>query len=483
MQLFKKIVLLALISAILQGCFSDFDDDGNSNIKDFIWKGMNLYYLYKDNVPDLANDRFSNIELLDYLDGFTSPENLFDNLLYDPENVDEFSFLVDDYLALEQFLGGTSVSDGMDFDLRLVPGSNTDVFGFVRYILPNTSAQDQGLERGDIFYSINGAPLTLNNYLDIYNSSNYTIGLGTYDNNGTPETDDDTIIPGAESVTLTKAAYTENPVLKTEVINVDGNNVGYLMYNFFNRNFDEQLNNAFGTFTSSNVTELVVDLRYNPGGFISSAINLGSMITGQFYTDVFSTQQWNSNWQAFYEENDPESLIDRFQNELSNGTALNSLNLNKVYILTTRNSASASELVINALKPYIDIVQIGTNTRGKYQASITVYDSPNFKRENANPNHTYAIQPLIFKSVNKDGVTDYDDGLIPNVTLSEDLSNLGILGDENEPLLAEALAQIQGSNRISQPAQVEELKSVGDRNKFSPFKNRMYADQNLTSRN
>ena len=486
MQLFKKIVLLALISTLFQSCFSDFDDDitTNSNIKSFIWSGMNLYYLYKDNVPDLANDRFAtNIEIQDYLDGFSSPENLFENLVYDRQNVDKYSILLNNYLAFEQLLGGTSVSDGMDFDLRLVPGSNTDVFGFVRYVLPNTSAEAEGIERGDIFNTINGAPLTLNNYLDIYNLSTYAIGLGTYDNNGTPETDDDTIIPGIESVTLTKAAYTENPIHTTKVINVDGNNIGYIMYNFFNRNFDEELNNAFGTFSSSNITDLVVDLRYNPGGFISSAINLGSMITGQFYTDVFSTRQWNSNWQEFYEENDPESLIDRFENVLSDGTALNSLNLGKVYILTTRNSASASELVINSLKPYVDVVQIGTNTRGKYQASVTIYDSPNFQRENANPNHTYALQPLIFKSANKDGVTDYDDGLIPNVTLSEDLGNLGVLGDENEPLLAEAIAHIQGLSRISRTTQVEELKSVGDRNKFSPFKNRMYVDNDMPIRN
>ena len=170
MQLFKRIVLLALIGTLLQGCFSDFDDDitTNSNIKSFIWSGMNLYYLYKDDVPDLANDRFANgIELQDYLDGFSSPESLFENLVHDRQNVDKYSILLNDYLAFEQLLVGTSVSDGMDFDLRLVPGSNTDVFGFVRYVLPNTSAESEGLERGDVFNTINGSPLTINNYLDI----------------------------------------------------------------------------------------------------------------------------------------------------------------------------------------------------------------------------------------------------------------------------------------------------------------------------
>ena len=146
MQLLKKIVILACVITLFIGCFTDFDDDitANSNIKSFIWKGMNLYYLYKDNVPDLANDRFSSdIDFQEYLNMFTSPEGLFESLIYDRQNVDKYSVILDDYIAFEQFLGGTSVSDGMDFDLRLVPGSDTDVFGFVRYVMPNTSAESQ----------------------------------------------------------------------------------------------------------------------------------------------------------------------------------------------------------------------------------------------------------------------------------------------------------------------------------------------------
>ena len=82
-------------------------------------------------------------------------------------------------------------------------------------------------------------------------------------------------------------------------------------------------------------------------------------------------------------------------NTLTDGSALNSLNLSKVYVLTTDRSASASEGLINSLNPYIDVVQIGNyKTVGKTQASITIYDSEDFGREGANPNHTYAMQPL-----------------------------------------------------------------------------------------
>lgn len=489
MRLLKNIILLVIVSGLFVGCFSDFDDDGgNANVKDFVWKGMNFVYLYKDLKPDLANDRFSNQQdYNDYLDLFSSPEELFENLLYDnsPEFVDKFSFLVDDYLQLEQFLSGTTVSNGMEFALYEKPDNENEVYGIVRYVLPNTSAESQGVKRGDVFDGLNGNPLTVNNFSDVYNLSSYSINLATYDNNGTPGlTNDDTIIPGTESISLTKSAYTENPILKTEIIDVNGSNIGYLMYNAFTSNFDTELNNVFSSFLSSNITDLVLDLRYNSGGSVNSAIALSSMVTGQFNDDIFATEEWNSEWQAAFEESDPELLINRFTDELRTGAAINSLNLDRVYILTTRTSASASELVINGLDPHIEVVQIGTTTRGKYQASITLYDSPDFNRQGANPYHTYALQPLVYKSANKDGVTDYYNGLSPYLQnrIAEDFGNLGVLGDINEPLLAAALADIEG---VSRPiiSNIIELKEIGDSKSFSPLKNRMYSEKKLPIRN
>ena len=114
-------------------------------------------------------------------------------------------------------------------------------------------------------------------------------------------------------------------------------------------------------------------------------------------------------------------------------------------MLTSPSSASASELVINGLKPYIEVIQIGTNTAGKYQASTTIYDSPELvNKQGVNPLHNYALQPLIFKISNANDVSDFDDGLSPSISYEEQLGAFGILGDIEEPLLKKALNAIEG---------------------------------------
>ncbi|UJH91964.1 hypothetical protein LZ575_04835 [Antarcticibacterium sp. 1MA-6-2] len=108
----------------------------------------------------------------------------------------------------------------------------------------------------------------------------------------------------------------------------------------------------------------------------------------------------------------------------------------------------------------------------KFTASTTLYDSPNFRRQNANTKHTYAIQPLILKSVNKNGVSDYINGLSPDLELKENIRNYGILGDLDEPLLRAALNLIQ-ENRVSVP-QFQTYKFAGEDGMFQPTYQRMY---------
>lgn len=484
MKSLKALIPILAVCLFAISCFEDHDDNliSTNDIKDFVWKGMNTFYLYKDDVPNLANDRFStNQDYTNFLNSFSSPENLFESLIYERQSVDRFSWIVDDYIALEQFFDGISTSNGMEFGTFRFSSTDTKIYGYVRYVLPNSSATAQGVKRGDVFYGVNGTQLTTANWRTLLSPLNYTINLGNYNDNGTPETSDDSIDTSTKSIALTKAQYTENPILTNSVLDVNGTKIAYLMYNGFTGTnvFNSELNDAFGTFKSANATELVLDLRYNPGGSVYTAIMLSSLITGQFTGDIFSTEQWNTEFQEAYQNENPELLINRFINS-NDGASLNSLNLSKVYILTTGSSASASELVINSLRPYINVVQIGTNTAGKYQASRTLYDSPNFNRQGANPGHTYAMQPLIFKSLNVDGITDYFDGLTPDIILGEQINNLGVLGDKNEPLLAEAISQITGTGK-SATKKSDYLNITNDSNDLNPFSKGMYVDKELPS--
>ena len=492
MKLFKlSIIILTCIS--LSSCFEDNDDNGisSSDINDFVWKGMNAFYLYKDEIPDLANDRFANNEdYRSYLSSFPAPELLFESLIYQRASIDRFSVIVDDYIALEQLFNGTTVSNGMEFGLFRFNASDSQVYGYVRYVLPNTSAEAQNVKRGDLFYGIDGTPLTIDNYRSLLSSSNnYSIDLAEYNNNGTSTIEDDTVTPTNTSIELSKQAYSENPIYMHSVLNVGNDKVGYLMYNAFTgtNQFDSELNAVFGEFKAAGVTELVLDLRYNGGGSVNTAIWLSSMITGQFTGDLLVREEWNSDIQAEFLATNPEQLLNPFVDEMrktnNNGDVvfqenINHLNLNKVYVLTTGSTASASELVINGLNPYIDVVQIGTTTTGKYQASTTIYDAPNFRKSEANPNHTYAMQPLILKSINSVGFTDFNDGLAPQIAIGENFNNLGVLGNVDEPLLAVALAEIEGLGRFSPNTTIAEP-SLEIQFESHPFQNDMYVSPNI----
>jgi len=443
----KKIKYLALITLIgfSFSCFEDNDDNITStrNVKDFVWKAMNAVYLYNSNIPDLANDRFSsNSDYQEYLTNYGSPELLFEDLIYDRESVDRFSIITSNYFVLEQSLSGVAEKTGAEFNFYYVPGSSINVFGIVRLVLPNSNASQTSLSRGQVFNKINGTGLTVDNYRSLLSGDSYTLNLANYDDNNTADSSDDIINDNSEAITLTKSVYTENPVYSTKIIDLQDDKVGYLMYNGFVNEFDTELNQAFGVFKAQNIDHLVLDLRYNPGGSVATAATLGSMITGDFNNQVFATLQYNEALQS----NNYDYL---FTSTLNNGININSLNLNKVYVLTSRASASSSEMIINSLKAYIDVVQIGDTTVGKSQASQIIYDSSNLSRTNVNPSHTYALLPLIAITVNKNNTVVPSSGLIPDIEFKEKASNYGILGDVSEPLLQAALLAIEGSGRFA----------------------------------
>lgn len=436
----KSYILLLLCIPIVS-CTTDRDDEirpaTTLELSEFIYRGLNYWSLYKSEVPALANDRFeSNQEKLDFLRGFDSPEETFEALI---APIDRFSILRSDYVELENALAGVRKSTGMRFSILEDPNNSNNRFGVVRYVINNSPAASAGVSRGMLFTAVDGVNLTAASDLNaIFAQDTFTINLASYD--GTALT------PTGEAIALDNIELTINPVHTTSIIETPTKKIGYLHYTGFTNEFDPELNSAFSTFKAEGVEEFILDLRYNGGGSVETANDLCAMITGQFEGQEFITQQYNAD------RNPENQFVRRFNNKISSGAAINSLNLSRLIVLTTSNTASSSELVLSGLAPYINITQIGTNTRGKFEGSFLLYDAPepNFSRSMANPNHRYVMLPLVLKAVNANGLTNYFDGFTPDIALEEDPFNLGVLGDTSDPFIAAAVDVALG-RQVIQP--------------------------------
>ena len=181
----KKIVLLSLCLMVLSvSCKDDLDDilrpASNLDISEFIYRGLDYWSLYKEDVPELADDFFENDDARrDYLDQFENPEATFEALT---ATNDRFSVLRDDYIAFENGLAGIRTSSGMRFSLFLDPENDGDVFGIVRYVVNNSPAQDAGLQRGMLFTAVDGVPLVeSSDFGAIFDAAAFTLNLASYD--------------------------------------------------------------------------------------------------------------------------------------------------------------------------------------------------------------------------------------------------------------------------------------------------------------
>ena len=454
----KKFIPLLLI-ILFYCCKDDIDDtivvatSENLEVEDFIYKVMNFAYYWQKDVPNLADNKFTNDkEYTNFLQSFEGPASLFEALHYE---ADKYSALIDDYEAFENNIKGISLSNGMVFGLVPFSQDASDIFGYVQYVLAGSDAETKGVKRGDIFTEVNGTQLTVSNYRGLLfsNASSYTIGLATINNN--------TLTKTGSSISLINTEQTEQSVHLSKVIEHDSKKVGYVMYNSFVTSQDAALKTAFADLAAEPIDELVVDLRYNRGGAISTAQLLAGLIAGEHATKVFGRLVFNEKLSA-----------ENTDIEITNSNI--NLGLSRVFFLTTQNSASASEMTINGLKPYLNVVQIGDKTEGKDVGSNPFYDYIDSNRT-INPNHKYLLLPITFKYYNSEGVGDYSSGLLPNVSIPETLSNMGVLGDVEEPLLKKALEYISGqtSGNLSMdfnslPASFIELQSEAGRTIYFP---------------
>lgn len=397
----------------------------------YIDESMDVYYLWKDNMPVNLNP-----------DTEPDPKEYFDKLLYKIE--DRWSFITEDYQELINHFSGIEYSFGHNFKLFREEGSD-NVFGIVQYVVKNSPADVAGLDRGDVFYAVDGIRLTINNYLGLlFEKDSYSLGMA--------DIVEGEIISNNEEVNLLAAEFQENPVYLDTVYNLSGRNIGYFVYTQFIQNFNQNLEDLFASFKSQNVSDLVIDLRYNPGGSISTARLLASLIApadAVSSESVFARYIWNDNIEQYWldeEGSESHNLMIKFLNTGNN------MDLDKVYFLVTNNSASASETLINGLLPYMDVVLIGETTSGKYTGSITLHDE---KRS-----FNWAIQPIVLKTANANGETEFRDGFAPDYLIMDDL--FSPLGSYGEGMLAEALELITGipSDQLARKAHPEFLKNA-----------------------
>lgn len=486
---FNNVVLFLLLTGILLLNNCKKESGINQNTKPvtipeasvpnkFIWNTLHDYYLWTDQVANLAASKYSNKDTLNaFLNQYTDPSKLFSALLYQFGTIDKWSFIVNDVSIINDWISGTSKTAGYDFMLAQI-GTTNNVFGFVRYVDKGSPADLAGIKRGDIFIKINDTQLTVSNYQSLINlETTYTLSFATVINN--------VVTPNNITLSLTPITLQENPILMDTVLTVSGAKVGYLVYNGFNSDFDLQLNTVFQYFKNQGISNLIVDLRYNGGGSVQTAIYLASMIYGTYTTKDFIKSQYNTALQQYLVGAYGSSYLnDNFTDRIlatstTPETPIATVSLPKLYVIATDNTASASELLINGLKPYITVKQVGTNTYGKYVASITLQDQDSTGA--VNPNDPWAMQPIVVKILNSLNVSDFVNGLSPDITVQEDIGNLLPFGDPNETLLRAVLNDIQGLPQSMVPLKsaVIGLKKVADSKTFLPFSHDMYIRHNF----
>ncbi|WP_281540442.1 S41 family peptidase [Maribacter aestuarii] len=255
-------------------------EEVNIVVQNFMWQTMNAYYFWQGDVPDLADDRFATQTAYeDFLAATPNPNTFIqDKLVF---SGDRFTAWSDDYKDFTNRIAGISKSNGLEFGLSLI-GQSEDIFGFVEYIVKDSDASSKDIKRGDIFIGVNGTRLNRSNYIDLLfgDADTYTLDMATIENN--------TITPNGKEVTLTKQeGLVEDPILVDDVLTFGDKRIGYLMYNLFSLDSGDALNQVFAEFKNQNITDLVLDLRYNPGGRVTTATILASLIHGPNTDQLF----------------------------------------------------------------------------------------------------------------------------------------------------------------------------------------------------
>jgi carboxyl-terminal processing protease len=366
-------------------------DTGNPNaaVNETFYDLMKDWYFWNTQIPEINPSTYS------------SPSQVLEAIRKRPE--DRWSYIT-----------GRSEFEAYFRDARMVGygfGSAWDAQENLRvmFVFNKTQMYQQGVRRSWVIEAING--------LSVSPGSNVNSLLGA-NNVGVTNTfrfrkPDGTRV----DLAIAKQEVVMNTVLHYEIIPYQGLNVGYMVLNGFTTPTIAELDSVFRDFAASGIDEFILDLRYNGGGQTNVANHLASLIAGSSVADqLFAKYIYNADRAAEF------NRVDTFL------TVPNSVNVHRLITIATRATASASEMVINGLRPYMDVKIIGDNTYGKPMGM------------NAWTYGDYAFIPITFKTANADNYGDYFNGLAADFRVRDDLSRE--FGNPEEASLKQALAFI-----------------------------------------
>ena len=432
---------LCLISCQKQWMNGDGGSYGEKYyINSFGYSIMNSNYLWSEEVQT-ALDNWNLVS--------DDPEEAVAEVRYKDaggKDIDKWTVMTPEFSSLNQSVSGTSVTFGYSLAFHTVTGSDTQVVASVRYTCKDSPAAAAGLKRGDVITAVDGVALTKANYYTVATEKMYgsdPIKLTLYSGN---------------TVSLTPVSMYEEPVLLAKTFEQAGRKAGYLIYNSFTPQSYTTLMEAAEYFKQENVTDVIIDLRYNSGGYAVIEETLASMLGPESAVnkgEILHREIYNSNIgeteTAFTTSFD--FTIDG--KKYSYSTKNYNIGAKHLYAIVSGSSASASESLLTGLIPYMDVTLVGSKTYGKFCGGILLsaeewYEyfksqldeiDPSFYENGIKHCADWGIYLMTSRYADKNGDTpSMPDGMEPDIEVSDNPLDGYQLGDPSETMLRAALS-------------------------------------------
>jgi len=396
-----------LLLFVFTACNKDDDDDDKqeeTSVVEVLDEIMNEWYLWNDELPSLDVSNYNDLN------------SYFEDLLVDQ---DKWSFIANLDALLAYFEDGTYT--GFGFDLKF---ENGETVPRVSLVYDQSDLFSEGITRSWKLIKISNQ--TTDGMSDDELSrllSNSSLNFIFESNSGEQKT-----------LNLTKKEMNQNTVIKRSVIPTLNKKVAYLVFDSFLDSSEAELNEAFDYFKSAGAEELVLDMRYNGGGSTEIANQLSGLITGNVYKNqIFSKYIFN-------ESQSSTNFSEGFSDQTS------AYGFSRIFVITTSGTASASELIINSLEPYLgeeNIILIGSTTHGK-PVGMNVFQVPEFN---------LAVLPITFHITDKNNQGYYFDGIPVDHEVEDDITH--DWGDIDETNLKAALDYINNETFPATTARVK----------------------------